>query len=61
MITAAFVTHLYETMFEAVRIEALQWPLRPGVTDDEIDQEVDLVVRRVLTEELSKRLTVEAE
>ena len=52
------LAQIYDQMFDAVRAEALSWPLRPSVTDDEIDQEVDLIVRRVLAEELGKRLTV---
>lgn len=49
---------IYDRMFEAVRAEAETWPLHPDVTDDDIDREVDVIVRRVMAEELSKRLTV---
>ena len=52
---------IYDRMFEAVRAEAETWPLRPEVTDDDINREVDAIVRRVLAEELGKRLTVKAE
>ena len=45
-------------MFEAVRAEAETWPLRPEVTGVDINREVDVIVRRVLAEELGKRLTV---
>ena len=49
---------IYDRMFEAVRAEAETWPHHPEVTDDDIDREVDVIVRRVMSEELSKVLTV---